>query len=191
MVALISRLSEQKGLDLIMESIEPLLQNFDFQLVVLGTGDSKYVSFFEELAKKYRQVATHLSFDNILPHVIYAGADAILIPSKFEPCGLTQMEAMRYGVVPIVRKIGGLADSVKDHRGEADPGWGFVFENFDRNAFLGTFIRAHETFRYPKIWREIVKQAMQRNFSWEESAREYEKLFLKALNLFNTNHEVG
>jgi len=189
--AVVSRLSEQKGLDLIIDALPALLENFDFQLVVLGAGDSRYVSFFDDLARKHKQVAVHLSFDNILPHMIYAGADAILIPSRFEPCGLTQMEAMRYGVVPIVRKIGGLADSVKDHRGEEDPGWGFVFDNFSPSAFLGTFVRALETYRYPKVWNGIARRAMQKNFSWEESAREYEKLFLKALNLFSIKNALG
>lgn len=183
-VCMISRLSEQKGIDLITETIEPLIENFDFQLVVLGTGESRYISFFSELDKKSDKVATHLSFDNVLPHVIYSGADAILIPSRFEPCGLTQMEAMRYGVVPIVRKIGGLADSVEDHTSEDEPGTGFVFEKYDKYAFLGTFMRAYEIFKYPKVWREIQKRAMKENFSWEKSAKEYEKLFLRALNQF-------
>ncbi|MDP2788679.1 MAG: glycogen/starch synthase [bacterium] len=184
-VCLISRFSEQKGLDLIIDTIEPLLENFDFQFIILGTGDSRFVSFFSELDKKYDNVATHLSFDNILPHTIYAGADAILIPSRFEPCGLTQMESMRYGVVPIVRKIGGLADSVKDHTSEKDPGTGFVFEKYDKFAFLGTFMRAYELFKYPKIWHGIQKRAMKENFSWKKSAEEYEKLFLRALNQFS------
>lgn len=185
MVCMISRFAEQKGIDLVIETIEPLLLNFDFQMIVLGTGESRYVSFFNELAKKYKNVATHLSFDNLLPHAIYAGADVILIPSHFEPCGLAQMEAMRYGVVPIIRKIGGLADSVKDHTSESDPGTGFVFEKYDRYAFLGTFMRAYEIYKYPKIWQGIQKRAMKENFSWEKSAREYEKLFLRALNQFN------
>ena len=185
-VCMISRLAEQKGIDLVMQDMEPLLSNFDFQFVVLGTGDSHYVSFFNELDKRHKNVATHLSFDNILPHLIFSGADAILIPSRFEPCGLTQMEAMRYGVVPIVRKIGGLADSVKDHTSEEDPGTGFVFENYDPNAFLGTFMRAYEIHKYPEIWQEIQRRAMRENFSWEKSAKEYEKLFLRALNQFKS-----
>lgn len=184
-VCMIGRLAEQKGIDLIVETIEPLLSNFDFQFIVLGAGDSRFVSFFGELDKKYKKMATHLSHDNVLPHTIYAGADAIIIPSRFEPCGLTQMEAMRYGVVPVVRKIGGLADSVKDHTSEEDPGTGFVFENYDKSAFLGTFMRAYEIYKYPKIWQGIQKRAMKENFSWEKSAKEYEKLFLRALNQLN------
>jgi len=185
-VCMISRFAEQKGIDLLVDTIEPMLVNFDFQLVLLGTGDPRYISLFAELDKRYKNLATHLSFDNILPHTVYAGADAIIIPSRFEPCGLTQMESMRYGVVPIVRKIGGLADSVKDHAGEDDPGTGFVFEKYDKYAFVGTFMRAYETYKYPKVWHGIQKRAMKENFSWEKSAKEYEKLFLRALNQFNS-----
>jgi len=184
-VCVVGRLAEQKGLDLVVKTMDQMQENFDFQFVVLGSGDSRYISFFNELAKKYKTVATHLSFDNILPHTIYSGADAILIPSRFEPCGLTQMEAMRYGVVPIVRKIGGLADSVKDHTSEEDPGTGFVFDDYNEYAFLGTFMRAYELFKYKKIWQGIQKRAMKEDFSWEKSAAEYEKLFMRALNQFN------
>lgn len=182
LVSIVSRLSEQKGLDLVMETIEPLLLNFDFQFIILGSGDSRYMSFFDELGKKYPQVATHLSFDPILPHMIYAGSDSILIPSRFEPSGLTQMEAMRYGAIPIVRKIGGLADSVTEYLPEENEGTGFAFERYDPYALYGTFARAFETHKHPKIWREIQKRAMAANFSWEKSAKEYIKLFDRALN---------
>jgi starch synthase len=179
-VAIVSRLSEQKGFDLVTETIKPLLDNFDFQFVVVGSGDSKYMSFFEELDKQYSQVATHLSYDEILPHVVYSGADMILIPSRFEPSGLTQMEAMRYGTVPLVRKTGGLADSVEDYDPSQQTGTGFVFEKYDPYAFFGTFIRAFETHKYPKIWQDIQKRAMAANFSWEKSAKEYVELFKRA-----------
>jgi starch synthase len=184
-VAIISRLTKQKGLDLVLETIEPLLDNYDFQFIVLGSGDSKYMSFFEELDKKYPQVATHLSFDTILPHSIYAGADAILIPSKFEPSGLTQMEAMRYGAIPIARKIGGLADSIEDYDPVAKSGTGFLFDKYDPYAFFGAFIRAHETHKHKNHWQDIQHHAMQANFSWEKSAKEYAKLFERARNQFN------
>jgi starch synthase len=184
-VTMVGRLAEQKGFDLVMEVIEPMLKNFDFQFVVLGGGDSKYLSFFEELDKKYKNVATHLSYDEILPHVIYAGADAIMIPSRFEPSGLTQMEAMRYGVVPIVRHVGGLVDSVEDVDLKNNIGTGFVFDAYDHYALFGAFVRAYETFHYPKVWTEIQKRAMGTNFSWKKSAKEYVKLFERALNQFN------
>jgi len=183
-VAIVSRLSEQKGLDLLVEMIEPLLDNFDFQFVIVGAGDSKYHSFFEELNNKYPQVATHLSYDAILPQVIYSGADMILIPSHFEPSGLTQMEAMRYGLIPLVRKTGGLADSVDDYNPLEQSGTGFVFEKYDKYAFFSTFIRAFETYRYPQIWQGIQERAMAANFSWEKSANEYVKLFERALTQF-------
>ncbi len=184
-VAVVSRLNEQKGFDLVMETIEPLLNNFDFQFVVLGSGESKYLSFFEELGKKYPQVATHLSYDEILPHVIYSGADMIIIPSRFEPSGLTQMEAMRYGLVPLVRKTGGLADSVEDYNPQEQTGTGFVFEKYDQHAFFGTFIRALETYKYPAIWQRIQKRAMLADFSWEKSTKDYVELFKRALSQFN------
>jgi starch synthase len=184
-VAMVGRLAEQKGFDLVIEVIEPLLKNFDFQIIILGSGDSKYLAFFEELDKRYKNVATHLSYDGILPHVIYAGADSILIPSRFEPSGLTQMEAMRYGVVPIVRHVGGLVDSVEDVDLKNNTGTGFVFEAYDHYALFGAFVRAFETYHYPKIWSEIQKRAMKADFSWEKSAKEYVKLFERALNQFN------
>lgn len=185
LAAIVSRLSEQKGLDLVMEAIPPLLRNFDFQFVILGSGDSKYMAFFDELGKKHKNIATHLSYDDILPHVIYAGADSILIPSRFEPSGLIQMEAMRYGAVPVVRRVGGLADSVEDVDPKNNTGTGFVFEAYDHYAFFGAFVRALETYRYPRVWQDIQKRAMAANFSWEKSAREYVKLFERALNQFH------
>lgn len=183
-VAIVSRLTEQKGMDLVVEVMEPLLDHLDFQLVVLGTGESRFVTYFDELAKRRKNVAVHLSFDDVLPHTIFAGADVVLMPSRFEPCGLAQMEAMRYGAVPIARKIGGLADSVEDHTSPHEPGRGFVFEKYDKFALHAAFVRAYELYKYPKIWREIQTRAMEENFSWEKSAKEYEKLFERALNQF-------
>ncbi len=180
-VAIVSRLTEQKGMDLLMETLEPLLNNFKFQFIVLGSGDSKYLGFFADLEKKYPQVATHLSYDGTLPHVIYAGADLILVPSRFEPSGLTQMEAMHYGALPLVRKTGGLADSVIDHDQEKKIGTGFVFEKYDKFAFFGALVRALEAYKHPKEWLSIQKRAMAANFSWKKSALEYVELFKKAI----------
>jgi len=179
---IVSRLTEQKGFGLLMDAAEPLLENFDMQLVVSGSGDGHFMTFFQELAKKYPQkVAIQLNYDEVLTHMIYAGADAIIIPSRFEPSGLTQMEAMRYGAVPIVRKTGGLADSVVDYDPANKTGTGFVFEKFDNRAFYGAMVRAIETYRYPEFWRDIQKRAMKADFSWTKSAREYVGLFKKAI----------
>ena len=178
--AVVSRLSEQKGLDLISEIIEPLLYEVDFQFIVLGTGDGRYISFFQELDKERTNVSTHLSYDNVLPYLIFAGADAILIPSRYEPCGLVQMEAMRYGAVPIVRRTGGLADSVEDYNSKEDTGTGFVFENYTPLALYGAIVRALEHYKNQKVWQGIQRRAMMADFSWDNSAREYVKLFEKA-----------
>ncbi|MCK6462279.1 MAG: glycogen synthase [Candidatus Pacebacteria bacterium] len=182
LLGLVSRLTEQKGIDLLMEALPPLLDNFNFQLVVVGTGDSKYLSFFTELGKNYPNVATHLSFDNVLPRMVFAGADAVIIPSKFEPCGLTQMEAMRYGAIPIVRKTGGLADSVSDYDPVFKKGTGFVFEKFNGYSLFGAVVRAMENHKHQKIWQKIQKNAMSADFSWDKSAAEYARLFAKAIS---------
>lgn len=187
--ASIGRLSEQKGLDLIADTIEPLLNNYKFQLIVLGTGDSRFLSYFGDLEKKYDQVATHLSFDRVLPHIIYSGADVILVPSRFEPSGLTQMEAMRYGAIPLVRKTGGLADSVEKYSPVTKTGTGFVFEKYDKFAFFGAMVEAIETFKYKDEWRKMQKRAMSSNFSWSKSAKEYVDLFNKAINFNKESKE--
>ena len=179
---IVSRLTDQKGFGLLMDAAEPLLENFDIQLVVVGSGERYLMTFFQELAKKYPQkVGIHLSYDEVLTHTVYAGVDAIIIPSRFEPSGLTQMEAMRYGVVPIVRQTGGLADSVVDYNPANKIGTVFVFEKFDNRAFFAAMVRAIETYRYPEFWRDIQKRAMKADFSWTKSAREYVELFKKAI----------
>jgi len=181
---IVSRFTEQKGFDLLFDTADALLRNFDMQFVVLGTGEGRYMGLFQDLQNRYPQkVACQLTFDPLLPRTIYAGADTILIPSRYEPSGLTQMEAMRYGAIPIVRKTGGLADSVIDYNPVSQTGNGFVFEKFDNYAFYGTVIRALEAYKYKAFWTELQKRAMAADFSWEMSAREYGKLFEKAVAL--------
>ena len=179
---IVSRLTDQKGFGLLMDAGHPLLSNFDFQLIVIGTGDSQFMGFFKHLSETYpEKVAAHLVYDETLSHFVFGGADAIMIPSRFEPCGLTQMEAMRYGAIPIVRKTGGLADSVSDYNPEKQTGTGFVFEKFDHYSFYGAVIRCLETQRYPKHWEKLQKRAMTADFSWTKSAEEYIDLFKKAI----------
>lgn len=191
LIGIISRLTEQKGFDLLIDAADALLRNFNFQLVVLGQGDGRYMNFFKELQLRYpKNIGAHLSYDEVLPHLILAGADAILIPSRFEPSGLTQMEAMRYGAIPIVRKTGGLADSVSDYNPVTQTGNGFVFNNYDHYALLGTIIRALETYQYKEYWYNLQKRAMESDFSWYKSANEYIKLFKKAIQFhFNTSND--
>lgn len=178
LITIVSRLIEQKGFDILMPIADQLLKEFNAQFVIQGAGESKYMGFFQDLEKRYPgRVVANLVFDKELPNLIYSGADAILIPSKFEPSGLTQMESMRYGCVPIVRKTGGLADTVEDYNPEKNAGTGFVFNNFDPTALLIAITRAYENYRNPEVWRGIQKRAMEKDFSWKYSAAEYAKLF--------------
>ena len=134
------------------------------------------------MKEKYpNRVGTHFAFDARLPRMIFGGADAVLIPSKYEPSGLVQMEAMRYGCIPIVRKVGGLADSVDDFTPEKEEGTGFVFEKYDPFSLTIAIIRASELYRQKKEWEKLMKRAMAKDFSWEKSAEEYVKLFEMAL----------
>ncbi|MCL5733640.1 MAG: glycogen synthase, partial [Patescibacteria group bacterium] len=180
--AIVSRLTDQKGFGLLFDTARSLLKNFNMQLIVLGAGDSSFVNFFQGLMSEYpKSVAGHFSYDDSLPRLILGSADVLLMPSKFEPSGLTQMEAMRYGAIPLVRKTGGLADTVTDYDPVNQKGTGFVFEPFDSYVFYGAIIRALETFKYPQYWEKIQKRAMREDFSWSSSAKEYLKLFEKAI----------
>jgi starch synthase len=183
-IGIISRMDEQKGFNLIVEIIDSLMKNIDFQLVVTGAGESRFRNFFQDLQKKYpERVAGHFLFDGKVAKMILAGSDTLLIPSRFEPCGLVQMEAMRYGAIPIVRKTGGLADSVEDYVSGQNKGDGFVFENYDKYALLIAIIRAVETFKNKKEWAKLIARAMAADFFWKKSAKEYIRLFTLAQNL--------
>lgn len=176
----VGRLDEQKGLYLIQESIKPLLDNLDFQFVIMGTGERAYKKFFKELAELYPgRVGVHLEYSDTIPRKIFAGADVVLVPSRFEPSGLVQMEAMRYGAIPLVRKTGGLADTVNDYDPNNNEGTGFVFEKYDPQSLLVTMVRAYEGYRNKKEWLKLIKRAMNEDFSWEHSAQQYLSLCYK------------
>ncbi len=180
-VGIIARLTDQKGFDLITSMVEPLLQHLGAQFVLLGTGEQRYHDFFLDLSDRYpEQVGVFLTFNASLASRIYAGADIFLMPSRFEPCGLGQMIAMRYGSVPVVRAIGGLADTVSDYDPTSGEGTGFVFEPYDSMALYTALVRAVETFRHRDIWRELQIRCMQKDFSWESSARKYVELYARA-----------
>lgn len=183
-IGIVSRLASQKGFNLLYPIAETLLNELPIQLVVVGEGSSDIMKFFYDLEKEYpRQVATHLKFDKDLPHLVYGGADAILVPSRFEPCGLIQMEAMRFGAIPIVRETGGLADTVEDFDASKGVGTGFSFEDFDSNALLIAIIRAIENYRHKASWQRIQERAMNKDFSWPASAKKYVDLFNRAMKL--------
>ena len=182
----IGRLNKQKGLDLLTNIMGLLLQELPFQLIVVGEGESELMGFFHDMETRFPgKVATHLKFDGILPHIVLSGADATIIPSRFEPCGLVQMEAMRMGCIPIVRKTGGLADSVEDYNPDKGTGTGFTFERFDSNSLMIVFVRAFENFRDKKKWAELQKRTMAKDFSWDTSAKKYADLFARAIEVHN------
>jgi len=186
LVGIVARLVKQKGFDLMYNMMETLLQELPMQLVIVGEGDADIMGFFHDLETRYPdKVATHLKFDPILPHIVYAGVDAVLIPSKFEPSGLTQMEAMRMGAVPIVRKTGGLADTVEDYNPNKQTGTGFVFEKYNSSSLMIAFIRAFETYRDKKDWQYLQRQDMLQDFSWDSSAKKYVDFLQRAIEFRN------
>jgi starch synthase len=177
-VGMVTRMAGQKGFDLLVKNLESLMENLDFQFIIIGEGEPKYRVFLEDLQKKYPdRIGGHFTFDSLLPRLIFGGADTVLIPSKYEPSGLVQMEAMRYGCIPIVRNVGGLADSVEDFDSQKNKGTGFVFEKYDPFSLAIVFVRAFEIFKQKKEWAKLVKRAMAKDFSWEKSAKEYIKIF--------------
>ncbi len=167
---IVSRLAEQKGFDIFSEAIDKLCR-MGLQLVILGTGDLKYHLILGEIVKKYPKVISlHLKFDDTLAHKIYAGSDIFLMPSKYEPCGLGQMISLSYGTIPLVFKTGGLADTVNQDNG-------FVFDKYNKDALLDTIAKSMRAFNNKKIWGALMQKAMQCNFSWGVSAKEYLKLY--------------
>ena len=184
LVGVVSRLADQKGFDLLEPMIEPLLKEVGVQWVLLGTGDKHYENFFRKIEDRYPgQAAVFLTFDAALAQRIYGGADMFLMPSRYEPCGLGQMIAMRYGTVPVVHRTGGLADTVVDYQPATGVGNGFAFENYTAHACLAAIVRAVEAFRRPGEWRTLQRHGMAADFSWSASARRYVELYRRAQQL--------
>jgi len=176
----ISRLTDQKGFDLIAQIIEAVV-HLELQLVILGTGEQRYHELLSDMARRYPQrLAVFLTFNAELAQKIYAGTDMFLMPSRFEPCGLGQMIAMRYGSVPIVRRTGGLADTVQDFDPRTETGTGFVFTRYNAYDLFAAIVRAVETFKYPDKWRGLQQRGMAEDHSWDASARQYVELYHQA-----------
>ena len=179
-MGMVTRLVSHKGLDLCKAVLDELLATTDIQLVVLGSGDTEYEDFFRGLAARFpEQVGLCLGFIPDLARKIYAGSDLFLMPSKSEPCGLSQMVALRYGSIPIVRETGGLRDSVKDS-GDNE-GNGFTFANYNAHEMLHAIRRACEGYSDKKGWKILVKRAMESDNSWGKSANEYIKMYKEIL----------
>lgn len=176
-ISIISRLTEQKGLDLVRHILEELLTE-NIQLVVLGAGDYEYEEFFKYIEGKYSEkVFLKLGFDSVLAKNIYAGSDMFLMPSKFEPCGLGQMIAMRYGAVPVVRETGGLKDTVTNFSRESLKGNGYLFKNYNAHEMLDKIREALNDYKDKEVWNELVRNTMSTDVSWKKSAKQYMKLY--------------
>jgi starch synthase len=181
LLGLISRLDSQKGFDLLAEIIDYVM-NFDLRLVVLGTGDRRFHEMFERIRANYPdKAAVHLTFNNELAHKIQGASDIFLMPSKFEPCGLNQLVAMRYGTVPVVRATGGLADTVTDYNPKTGEGTGFAFWEYSSMPFFNAIKRALETYSDKQAWRKIQLAGMAQDHSWTASARRYEEVYRRAM----------
>ena len=177
MIALISRLTHQKGCDLIVSIIDRLLQK-DIQFVVLGTGDYWYEETFNNLQYRYPdKVSANIKFDNALAHKIYAATDMFLMPSLFEPCGLGQLIALRYGSIPIIRETGGLKDTISPYNKYTGIGNGFGFKNFNSNELMQMIEYALTIYGEKDAWNNIIRQAMDSDNSWEKSAIQYKLLY--------------
>ena len=180
MIAIVSRLVEAKGIDLIVRIMDELLQREDIQLVVLGTGEKRYEDWFRGLAWRFpKKVSTNIYFSNQLAQRIYAAADIFLMPSNYEPCGIGQLIAMRYGAVPVVRATGGLKDTVQQYDKYTAKGNGFVFENYNAHEMMFALKRAIAAYDNYEIWRKIQDNAVNSDYSWSNSAKEYKALYEK------------
>ena len=179
-IGLISRLTDQKGLDLV-NAIIPEVMDDHTQIVVLGTGDPQYEDSFRYYENEYRgNVCSNIMYDETRAHKIYAGADALLVPSQFEPCGLTQLIAMHYGTVPIVRETGGLKDTVQPYNVYTNDGNGFTFDHYDAGLLLDAINRAKTLYFTNRwCWDEMVQRNMAKDVSWENSAKQYKDLYLE------------
>ena len=179
MIGIVSRMTDQKGFDLVAAVMEEILQNDSVQFVVLGTGEERYQQMFRDLAGRYpEKMSANITYNEALSHKIYAACDAFLMPSLFEPCGLSQMMSLRYGTLPIVRETGGLKDSVAAYNEFEDSGTGFSFTNYNAHEMMATLRYAESVYYdHRQDWNRIVERAMQIDFSWEASARSYQEMY--------------
>ncbi|MCF8008318.1 MAG: glycogen synthase GlgA [Halanaerobiales bacterium] len=178
-ISIISRLVEQKGMELFPSIIHDLMAQ-DIQFIVLGTGQKQYEDFFRYVQSRYpNKMRAVIGYDAQLAQKIYAGSDIFLMPSRFEPCGLGQLISMCYGTIPLVKETGGLKDTVVPYNEYDDTGFGFSFDNYNAHDMLYTVKRALDFYNDQKIWQKLIKRAMKQDFSWEKSATKYEKLYNK------------
>ena len=179
LIGMVSRMSDQKGFDLVAYILDEFLSTENVQFVVLGTGEERYENMFRYFADKYPdKMSAYIGYSEDRAHLIYAGADAFLMPSLFEPCGLSQLISLRYGTVPIVRETGGLKDTVEPYNKFTQEGWGFSFTNYNAHEMAGVMQMAKELYETEKShWQDLILRGMKQNFSWKSSVKEYERLY--------------
>jgi starch synthase len=180
LIGMVQRMDEQKGIDIFVQGIEPVLRDTGVQFVILGKGHEYYENMLRQVAAKFpKQVSVFVAFEEALAHLIYGGSDMFLMPSHFEPCGLGQMIAMRYGSLPIVRHTGGLVDTVPELSPDLTQGNGFVFHDYSPVALIAAVKTAVGAYHDQRAWSQAVKRISQLDFSWQSSARRYETLYLQ------------
>lgn len=182
-VGMISRLADQKGFDIIEAAADELMK-LDLQMVFLGAGELKYQQFLEKLKEQYpEKVGAYIGFNNELAHIIEAGSDMFLMPSRYEPCGLNQMYSLKYGTVPIVRATGGLDDSIEQYHPQTKGGTGFKFIEYDKMHLIDAVKFAVDVYKDKQSWTFLMKNGMKQDFSWKTSAKKYIKLYKEVLFL--------
>ncbi|MBS2970191.1 glycogen synthase GlgA [Metabacillus sp. KIGAM252] len=177
-ISMVTRLTKQKGLDLVRHVMEEMVDS-DTQWIILGTGEDEFENYFRHMEHKYPEnVKAYIGFDEPLAHRVYAGSDLFLMPSRFEPCGLGQLIALRYGSIPVVRETGGLNDTVLSYNEATGEGNGFSFKSFNAHDMMHTVRRALSIYREDKeLWNKLVRNAMSQDYSWSQSASKYNQLY--------------
>ncbi len=184
LIGIISRLVSQKGFDLVMEAIHPLL-NLEAQWVILGSGEDKYEQMFNSISHNFPdKAAVYIGYNNEISHLVEAASDIFLMPSLYEPCGLNQIYSLRYGTVPVVRKTGGLNDTVQDwHESKfagKEDGTGFTFNEYSGHSLYTAILRAIDTYHEKSVWKQIQRNGMEKIYSWQNAAKSYIDLYHKA-----------
>ncbi len=180
MIGVVNRLTEQKGFRLIMETIDVLMR-MPLQMVIVGSGFKEYIAFFKKVAKKHpKRLGIYTPFTEEMASLVYAGSDMFLMPSRFEPCGLSQLISLRYGSIPIVHETGGLSDTVTNFSPRSKKGNGFVFKHYTSTDFLIAVARALENYKYSDSWEQLTARAMDQTYSWELPASKYIQLYTLA-----------